>query len=702
MLIPDHPTDRVAEVQIHRQPDGTIDVVDRVDRKRIQFQTENSSELSATVTERFLFPIDAAVRFQAGRMTVADLSPVFIRTDTGELVEELISDDRATLAKNSYVVEMSGVVKCYIEFTGAFTAEVTTDGATFLFDPETELFLGARSHHERPATTVQTSSDPTDLMRAISTFGSAMKTMSPERSFPTLRGHPPRIELADAFHAPPGLQPPCPEISIGVRPVLNELFAAAPLAYYLGAHVVPTESPSLAINGETCVDFDRFETVSDGLNRTLSHVFTLDCLVRSAGLYPMELREQSIVEGSFDLDLDALYHRSPNDRVRDYLAIPFEPIAAVAPPWHQCAHFIDHPRSVVALPSQVNRLAQIRVHSLGNHTDVSVESPSLVGEIDPRSLTPPLDQGAPFPGEHRWIGPGFVRGCTTTRLDWYDGPVDRDLSDGDLSVAVVCNDNEFSHEVDVLQEMYGTKAAVDLDVTIFEDLTCDELAEVLSSSFDFLHYIGHLKADRFVCNDGNLDPYDIDTVGVSSVLLNACSSYRVGCALIDQGALAGIVTIGDVIDRSAAWMGLTLGRLLNIGYPLESALTLIRSESLVGDDYLVIGDGRSSIVQPRLLPLLVEIETDDSQVCIQTTMISTDQMGFGSLTIPLTPGERTYSLISKTRDTTILNPDDLYDYLTSEELPVRLDGELRWSSEVVKTDWFRNLDDQFSSPSTSD
>jgi hypothetical protein len=44
--------------------------------------------------------------------------------------------------------------------------------------------------------------DAEDVMMAILTFRSALKTTSPERSFPTLRGHPPAIELNDRLEIP--------------------------------------------------------------------------------------------------------------------------------------------------------------------------------------------------------------------------------------------------------------------------------------------------------------------------------------------------------------------------------------------------------------------------------------------------------------------------------------------------------------------
>lgn len=82
-------------------------------------------------------------------------------------------------------------------------------------------------------------------MAAISALSSALKTTTCERSYPTLRGHPPRIECGDKLHIPDELSRPETGIRLEVPPSLENVFVAAPLVYYLGAEMVPGEKPRL-------------------------------------------------------------------------------------------------------------------------------------------------------------------------------------------------------------------------------------------------------------------------------------------------------------------------------------------------------------------------------------------------------------------------------------------------------------------------
>jgi hypothetical protein len=85
-------------------------------------------------------------------------------------------------------------------------------------------------------------------MKGISLFGNAMKTWSPERTFPSLRGHPPLLELADECRIPDTLSPPDTGIEMTVPAEHAWLYPAVPLAYWLGA-TVESGPPALYADG---------------------------------------------------------------------------------------------------------------------------------------------------------------------------------------------------------------------------------------------------------------------------------------------------------------------------------------------------------------------------------------------------------------------------------------------------------------------
>ncbi len=60
-----------------------------------------------------------------------------------------------------------------------------------------------------------------------------------------------------------------------------------------------------------------------------------------------------------------------------------------------------------------------------------------------------------------------------------------------------------------------------------------------------------------------LDTRELDTVGIEGFFLNACQSYDQGMALIDAGAVGGVVALNDVINSGAVRVGRTMIRLLN-------------------------------------------------------------------------------------------------------------------------------------------
>ena len=238
------------------------------------------------------------------------------------LVETSDERDR-TLDSDAYLVELSTTpMKLYFLVDGRLTIEHRDDTVRFSFDRETTVLVGARSFHDRPAGTITVTDDVRDAMRAVSRFGSALKTLSPERSFPTLRGHPPLVERGEEFAAPNGLEPAETDVELVVPPDREHVYPIVSLAYYLGATVVPGHDPRLVAGS-----FERSLDGPDGyvetVNRILRQTFFLDCLTRTEGYYKVELHEREAVEPLVDLDFADLYETPLPERLAVYLSVPF-------------------------------------------------------------------------------------------------------------------------------------------------------------------------------------------------------------------------------------------------------------------------------------------------------------------------------------------------------------------------------------------
>jgi hypothetical protein len=230
-------------------------------------------------------------------------------------------------------------------------------------------------------------------MAGISTFGTALKTLTPERSFPTLRGHPPTFAIGDSVDIPSELAPPDTGVVIEIPESYESAFTVASLAYYLAATVEPGSTPTLHLgNGRSyALDAEGLETT---VAQTLKQSLLLDCVVRTEGLYEIPLAERQALESATPgidtrtvdpsafpdiIDrlppLRQLYHWPLAERLDAYLQLEYDDVVDVLPDWHLEAVVQPSPEYAEALPFLADRLATVRTRSpFGNrefHTETN-------------------------------------------------------------------------------------------------------------------------------------------------------------------------------------------------------------------------------------------------------------------------------------------------------------------------------------------
>ena len=683
-----------------------IAVVDPIERHRYALTTPEPVASTAVDTDRFRFPVDAAVGIHTAAISLPSVVSVHVRDESGAIVAQAEHFAGEELPHGRYTIELSAPIKLYCRVEGPLTVTADVEGMTIGFGDTTEVAVGARSHHERPAATVTTTTDPEDVMAAISTFGSALKTTSPERSYPTLRGHPPTVELGDELDLA-GLEPPDTDVVIEVPPKYRSIFVIAPLAYYLGARVRPGDEPLLRTGPGREHSLDGPCGFERTVERALKRTFFLDCLARTEGLYPVALHEREAVEVTLDLDLAALYERSLTDRLDAHLDVPFAAVEEHLPEWKLTSHVEPVPTSAETLPFLVDDLAVVRCASTESVTrsteltfDGGVEAAgtgsedgftrSVSGSTRSTNSNAGPEADAEFVSpeatdslEAAWVGEGLPLGASKVSVEAYRNRLDRTPAEGDIDITVVCNDADMDEERDLIEDAYGDRDELPFDVSLHRDLTTAELEDLLSTRTDFLHYIGHVDENGFECADGELDASTLDSVGVDAFLLNACQSYRQGMALIEGGAIGGIATLTDVLNCEAVRMGRTLAGLLNAGFPLQSALDIARDESIMGDQYLVVGDGGLAITQPAGgHPNLLNIEQKSGLFRIRMEVYPTSMGGMGSLVIPYTEGGK-YHLSPGRMPPFDLSSDELQEFLALENVPVKTSGRLSWATELA-------------------
>jgi len=689
-----------------------IQVVDPIDGGQFTFLTTEPVETDPAPEDALPVPVDGAVSIDTDVIRTPYLVGVWIRDGNFDLVEQLTGGDRVSLPEGRYVVEFSSVqLKLYLGIDGPATVDATGDIVEFTTSGESDVVIGLRSYHEQPARTITTTADPRDVMKAISQFRAALKTTSPERSFPTLRGHPPLVELGEEFSAPGGARLSPASMSIELPPRFDRILPAAPLSYYLDAELVPGDRAQLHVDGQTVplVGPDGYE---QRIAQILKHVFTLDCVVRTEGLYNVDLHERAVIEDQIDLDFGRLYDLPLAERTRAYLEVPFEAVEPATPEWKLTADVQPAPENVPVVPFLASDLAVVRAPGDDDiePEDLSEASPDvetffrdgvampeepvlLRGAADVRSGTTPGEPGVadrvfrPDPTDslmQTFVGDGIPLGATKMTPEMFRRRLEYDpVESGRVRVDVIVNEEAMSDETAV-SDVYGARDWIDFDVTIHSDLTQGELADVLQRDTDFLHYIGHVDDNGFKCRDGYLDVRTLSSVNISGFLLNACNSYEQGRALVDAGAVGGIVTLANIPNPTATRIGKNIARLLNTGFTIATARSLIEEDKQLASRYMVIGDGHANIVESQSdAPILVDISGKFSDsIIFDISGYTPSDMSIGGIRNWHIESLETNCVNPVTLNNVKMDLSEFRNACTMEAFPILYDNELNWSVDI--------------------
>jgi len=702
----------------------------------VQFTLYADGSISATRIETdaapWCFPVDSAARLDTNELKVPIRLGTYVRTPEAEMVASAANDESLDVPiPGPYTVELTSTpIKLFLYADSRVDIETDEHQTTLRFPDVDGLQVAARSLHKQPARTLTTTRDMRDVMRVVSEFGAALKTTSCERSFPTLRGHPPLIEFGETVSIPGGQRRPDTGVRLEVPPEPEFVFPTAPLAYYLGAEVVPAEMPRLTTTAgvDHAFDADAFEADA---TRLLRHVFTLDCLTRVEGYYPVDLNERErAAELGIDLDWASLYEKPLAAQLATYLSVPFADIEPLVPEWRLTADIVPNLGRSTVLPHLANELATVRMFG-EEHAASSVVEEGFNEETDDieqlleefvrtdgadaglvrgtrstsrNSDAEPAASGQPVSTDdvlrvpeaetatQTYIGDGFPLNANKGSQASYERQLTlRGDTPGRIGVTVVCNDGEMLDELEV-GEHYGTRDLFDFDVTIHSSLTRAELREVLTAETDLVHYIGHVDQRGLQATDGYLDAHTIDDVGTTAFVLNGCRSFRQGQALIDAGAISGIVTLEEVHNSLATEVGTNIARLLNRGWPLDMAVELVKDDALVGRHYIVIGDGSVEIASSdsgHPTANVVDQRQFDSDFDVTVYTYTTRARHLGSMYVPFIGDNQSYYLASGELDSFTVTPQQLEQFLTLETEPVHISQErgkttisLRWSDEL--------------------
>ena len=635
-------------------------------------------------------PTDATV---TGRTTRLRVPPVYVRAerlDADAAYELRDGVQSARLRPGAYLVRADGPVLAYVRFDGEARLNYADgEGATLSFPRETPVTLGFRSQNERPPGTVTVPRTPEGVARGLTELGAGVRTGSPARSLPGMRGHPPLLEFGEEVSVPDSL-PDRPDTGVELRlPTdLRYLFPAAPLAHYLGATVRVDDGADPTVTTTDGVwTLESLPEFQWGAATMLRRAFLLDCLVRNAGSDRTTLPETEHLD-TLGLDAADLYDADTADRLDAYLDAPFERVSDDLPEWHLSMYVEPEYDRVTTLPHLLSNLPHVFLAET-RHLDCEERLSRSLDEFYRgfrAQAVPEVDLVKPVLGPgtaHGWLADGVPIDVFKSVPDAYENrPSPPRAGSEPLSVVAVLNDAGMADErVDVARIYRERATQLDIDFAVQEDLSTDELAGVFSDRHDLVHYIGHCEEPGLRCRDGHLSAADLEESNVQTFFLNACGSFYEGIELLKKGSIAGAVTVDRVLDRHAARVGTAFVRLLVHGFSIERALELARRRIMMGKDYAVVGDGTYTLTHSSsYVPATLAVEPLGDDRYRVTHEVQSPRVTGGWYQPPFAPDERPRLL--GTAEEATLSGVELDDLLHRATLPVIYDGDSRWSDEL--------------------
>ena len=705
-------------ISVQRVDAPGIRILDEIETVQCELWTDEPVDPERIAPEEtgICYELNHAVRIEVEELTVPRFATIHVRDPDGTYQGAYNPGEEGLEVEPGQQIDIPSAVKLYVVADAAGHISADDDVITLKFEERATLDLGIRSFHSKPAGTITCPREPEALMTALSAFSSSLKMTSCERSYPSHRGHPPTLEFGDELSIPEEIKPPETGVTIEIPPEIEYLLPVAPLAYYLGAELVPGSNPVLKYEvGSYPLDGpDGFEEVVIWALRTIHF---LDCIVRTEGLFQLDL---GVEEKFYDLvgdefDPAALYDAPLTHQLDAYLdlAQSTDGFEELLPEWSVCVDVTPEIENVRALPYLLDELALIRTKTHELEAEPDPETQKMVEDFlrTEKDATDGLEgifylEDAPAMTQ-AYLGKATAVRADNLSVEVLERRVNRSKrSDHRISVAVVCNEPTMADE-SVVEEYYGIRDLIQFDVEGFHELTCEELRKLFETDYDLIHYIGHVDDEGIRCSDGSLDVSSVSKVRADAVLLNGCESYRQGRALVDAGALASVVTVTPISNALATQVGREVARALNCGFTLRGALDVVKKHVLMVQ-YSIVGDGRVQVAQSESdVPYYFEVEpVPDTRKQTQDTLC------IDSFTYPAPkqePGIISHTFVdNSTHDLPFGNIEQstvsIGEFASlCEEIvfPVSVCGTLYWADEISETNLNEFLQDAESGPTRS-
>ncbi|MEF8802264.1 MAG: hypothetical protein V5A38_12800 [Halolamina sp.] len=484
---------------------GALTLRDEVGGGEFILETEGATSFTPASGSWFDVPVDGAVSLEVESLRSEDTTAAAVRDLDGEHYGNVTTQPFSVAAEGTFldlsaslktlVYVERGTITGYLEDAGNDAVEALV----FEFAEPTQVVIGARSFHEEPAATMTVSDDPEALMEAASYLGSSIKEWSAERSWPTLRGHPPAIEIGEGLDIPDPLSKPETGVTVAVPADTAAVLRVTPLAHYLGAEVVSGDRAELRFDRHT-EPLGSGERLEQSVDELLARCTLLDSLVRIGGYYSNPRAEYDELAPELPFYPPELYDEPVTQQLREYLEVPFDSLEPLLPRWPATATLRPTMADAEAVPYLLNSFDRIHVTADGQ--------PRTTGEPSPIDNSIQLSTASTVsPGVASLPEAGRQRMAALERAPGAEASV---LFIGDPPSAGGRFDRVNWAQVDIGE---GTPTA-----EYRPDVTRAELRTVLRGEYLYVHYGGRVTTAGFVCSDGILSFDDIPNgdVGVVS------------------------------------------------------------------------------------------------------------------------------------------------------------------------------------------
>lgn len=450
-----------------------------------------------------------------------------------------------------------------------------------------------------------------DLFKCISSLCQVPGEESALRSHPFFR-RPLQVSVA-AGPAPEEVpEGPVSGITLSLPADLRYLYAAAPLAYYTGAGIEAGESPAISISEETLPlpgDAHKFAQWACNMLRLVFHA---DCALRYETTTGKKLAGFDI-QADTGISAESLLSMGTSERLLTYLQLHRRGIIRQMP-WHTASYVDPVPSSILLIPSLLHSLSAIFYPAGRTVTELEVVQMEVRQFLGTRyrscpakadtaqHVVQPVLENAFI---HQWLSDGYPVDAIK-QLKTPPAQASTYHRFGIPRIAIICNEDAMVSEAISIRNILKNRASI----VLLRNVSPDDLISVFMEGYDIVQYIGHCDHRGLKCQGGYADLSNLAENKTPIFFFNSCSSYLQGIRLLEKGSICGIAALYRVIDEEAIDICVNFYKLLARGYPVLMAYLGAKECSVIGKEYLFLGDGCVSLFENNSsMPLYRLIKT---------------------------------------------------------------------------------------------